>query len=113
MLGQLGTGGWGVSSNEDLKSQESFYRRGEFGAKLNVGRTGVPGEEPVWARAWLYESLGCFKRQLDRRLGIWASFMVLPLTHYIMFSRPPLGPCFLLQLTLSVKTLSSSFFFSF
>ena len=79
----------------------------------DLGRTGVPGEEPAWARAWLCESLGCFKRQLDRRLGIWASFMVLPLTHYIIFSRPPLGPCFLLQLTLIVKTLSSSFFFLF
>lgn len=59
-----------------------------------MGRTGVPGEEPAWTRAWLYESLGCFKRQLDRRLGIWASFMVLPLTHYIMFSRPHWDPAF-------------------
>ena len=26
-----------------------------------MGVTGVPGEEPAWARAWLYESLGCFE----------------------------------------------------
>lgn len=60
----------------------------------NVGRTNVAGEEPACAHAWQCEGLGYFRRRPDRMLGIWASFMVLPLTHYILFSRSHWGPAF-------------------
>lgn len=60
----------------------------------DAGRADVPGEQTAGGNPWRWEGLSYFRRQLDRMLGIWVPFMVLPLTHYILFSRPHGGPAF-------------------
>lgn len=59
-----------------------------------VRRTGIPGEETTRVHARQSEGLGYFRTRPDRMLGIWAPFMALPLTHYILFSRPHGGSAF-------------------
>ena len=59
----------------------------------NVGRTRVAGEEPSSADAQPGEGLGYWRRQLDRLLGIWVPFMLLPLTRCVLLSKPT-GACF-------------------
>lgn len=60
----------------------------------DAGRTGVPGEEAARGNPQPSVGPGDFRRQLDRMLGIWVPFMVLPLAHYILFSTPHGGPAF-------------------